>query len=497
MTTYTYNAVGKPVTQNNTNGIVVTYSYDLLNRINNLTHTDSNNNIIASYQYTLGDSGNRQRIIEASGRDTLYFYDDLYRLTREEITDPFSGNQITEFLYDSVGNRIEQIKNGTTTTYVYNKNDLLLSETENVTITTYSYDDNGNTLTKSIDGSLNTSYSYNKSNLLVQANTPSSNIVNTYDASGIRQSQSIDGIITNFLIDPNRSYAQVIEELDENNTLQTSYVYGEDLINQSNHEGVHTLGYDGLGSTRILTDENGVVQAEYDYEAFGLQSNQFGTVTNKYLYTGEQFDENLNFYYLRSRYYNPNIGRFQKMDIWDGSQLSPLTLNKYAYVANNPANMYDPSGLFGIGELLAAGRIQGIQTSASTASYRVIVRRIGKNLACIAVEEVVSTAIIESLTGGVYLLQDAGKPYVGRTDNFDKRVAQHTKSASKQIQRVMAFFHMPFGKNDQRLVEQFFIDLLKTIKNGTNRINSVAQKPRSNNSKKIRKLLKNLKFCKD
>ena len=366
ITSYTYDLVGNLATQTNTNGTKATYSYDPLNRLTSLIHTNSSNNIIASYQYTLGANGNRQSITEATGRIVDYTYDSLYRLITETINDPINGNHQSEFTYDPVGNRLQQIKDGITTTYVYNNNDQILSEIENAQITSYSYDNNGNTLTKSIDGTLNTSYSYNKDNYMTQVITPTSTIINTYDLAGIRQSQSVEGVITNYLVDPNRAYAQVLEEQNGINNPQVTYVYGHDLITQTNNQGTHTFAYDGLGSTRVLTDATGTVQNSYGYQAFGEIDYQLGTVENKYLFTGEQYDNNIGFYYLRARFYNPGIGRFQNMDTFAGLQFEPTSLHKYLYANGNPANIIDPSGNIGIGSFTVALRVSRILATYAT-----------------------------------------------------------------------------------------------------------------------------------
>ncbi|KAA3641761.1 MAG: RHS repeat-associated core domain-containing protein, partial [Proteobacteria bacterium] len=235
-----------------------------------------------------------------------------------------------------MGNRLQQTIDGVVTTYTYNDNDHLLSETENSVVTSYLYDDNGNTLEKVVDGLIDTEYSYSKDNRMLSANTGTSTISYTYDAGGIRQSQTVDGLTTHFLVDPNRSYHQVLEEQDDLFIPQVIYTYGDDLISQTNEQGTHTFGYDGLGSTRILTDSTGTVQNSYGYQAYGEISHQSGSVDNKYLFTGEQYDESLFQYYLRARYYNHEIGRFTQMDTWKGKICSPITLNKYVYVNANP-----------------------------------------------------------------------------------------------------------------------------------------------------------------
>ncbi len=52
----------------------------------------------------------------------------------------------------------------------------------------------------------------------------------------------------------------------------------------------------------------------YEYDAFGNKVASTGTTPNNYLYRGEQYDPDLNLYYLRARYYNQFAGRFLNVD---------------------------------------------------------------------------------------------------------------------------------------------------------------------------------------
>lgn len=81
------------------------------------------------------------------------------------------------------------------------------------------------------------------------------------------------------------------------------------------------------------------------YDAFGTKTGETGTVDNKYLFAGEQYDSNLGDYYLRARYYDSDSGRFTRLDTYEGRLDEPLTLHKYLYAYNNPVNLIDPTGL--------------------------------------------------------------------------------------------------------------------------------------------------------
>ena len=72
------------------------------------------------------------------------------------------------------------------------------------------------------------------------------------------------------------------------------------------------------------TKPNKNLAIESPYEAFGEVDYQLGTVENKYLFTGEQYDNNVGFYYLRARFYNPENGRFSQMEMFPGMMHAPL-----------------------------------------------------------------------------------------------------------------------------------------------------------------------------
>jgi len=311
------------------------------------------------------------RIQYPDGRWIEYSYDALYRLTEEQATDP-RGNRITTYTYDATGNRLSrtvtcdpqcsrEIEAGVTT-YVYDANDRLLEESGPDGVTTYSYDENGNTLQKSApDGTVD--YTYNTEDRLTQASGALESGIATeysYDAQGIRQRQTVDGITSRFLVDPTHQYAQVLEELDAAGNSTVTYVIGHERIRQERAEGHFTYHDDGLGSIRVLTDDTGRATDTYVYEAFGQLEHGEGTTPNKFRYTGEQYDPNLGFYYLRARYYNPATGRFPTMDTYQGRIHEPQTLHKYLYVHGDPANNADPSGNMTLGGLSA-----GMNISAS------------------------------------------------------------------------------------------------------------------------------------
>jgi RHS repeat-associated protein len=148
--------------------------------------------------------------------------------------------------------------------------------------------------------------------------------------------------------------------------------YGHDLISQDLDCGTSYYHYDGLGSTRALSDAGGSLTDSYDYEAFGELLSQGGSTENSYLFTGEQFDQSLDHYYLRARYYDQSIGRFTQQDTWSGQSQRPITLHKYLYAGNDPVLMVDPSGnAFTIGGFTVSNNMMAVLAASSNASYSI------------------------------------------------------------------------------------------------------------------------------
>jgi len=359
-TRYFYDAANNLVRTELPNGTIESRTYDELNRLDVIKYSrlDAATNQlveIAKFDYSLDKVGYRQVVEERNGRKVQYEYDDLYRLKKEVITDAVAGNRTIEFEYDAVGNRTKQKDSvAGETSYFYDDNDRLLGEElrQNGTLQRtiyYEYDDNGNTTKERVvpvSGAFQeTTFIWDGDNRLVGVQKPNGDVISyTYDADGIRVSSTVNGVTTQYLVDKNRDYAQVLEER-ANDVLNASYVYGLDLISQSRGNDDSFYLVDGLGSTRGLTDVNEVVTDSYSYDAFWNLIASTGNIENDYLFAGEQYDADLSQYYLRQRYYNPSLGRFTRADSYEGRRRNPMSRHDYLYGNANPVNYIDPSGL--------------------------------------------------------------------------------------------------------------------------------------------------------
>ena len=349
VTRYTYDAAGNLIRTKLPNGTEETRAYDVLNRLTFLQDTNGGN-VIASYAYTVGLTGLRDTVIENTGRRVDYTYDALDRLSEENIIDAVFGNRTLDYTYDPVGNRLTLTDSiDGVTTYTFDAMNRLATETLSGQVTRYTYDRNGNTLSK-ISPTDAVFYAWDFDNRLITADTNGDGLVderNVYDARGDLMAQTINGQETRYLVDANQAFPQVVMEYRPNGDVVVSYQYGISLISQ-NRGGVKSFyAVDGLGSTRELTNDLGVVTDTVIYDAFGRILAQTGTTMNSYLFTAQRQDSTTGLDYLRARFLNSATGTFVSADSFAGEARNPLTLNKYVYTTQNPVNFVDPSGHIG------------------------------------------------------------------------------------------------------------------------------------------------------
>jgi RHS repeat-associated protein len=108
--------------------------------------------------------------------------------------------------------------------------------------------------------------------------------------------------------------------------------------------------YDGLGNVVFLTNASGKVVSTYSYDAWGNIIGRTGTIETPYMYRGRFgyiYDKETALYFLQSRYYDPQIGRFTTKDRFEGFDERPLSQNPYVYCENDPINNVDPDGQWG------------------------------------------------------------------------------------------------------------------------------------------------------
>ena len=100
------------------------------------------------------------------------------------------------------------------------------------------------------------------------------------------------------------------------------------------------------GDVMYLVDTSGNEVAAYDYDPYGKVITSTGDLAeiNPLRYRGYYYDSETGFYYLQSRYYDPEICRFINADSYASTGDGFTGFNMFAYCNNNPVNRIDPDG---------------------------------------------------------------------------------------------------------------------------------------------------------
>jgi RHS repeat-associated protein len=367
ITHFEYNANGNRTEVRVPNGAMQLYTFDNINRLTELKTLDNLGNVVALYQYTLGNMGERLTINE-NGRIVRYEYDELLRLTKET-TITGGTTTTTSFTHDAIGNRLTKNENGAVTTYTYNALNQLLTERGAININ-YTYDKNGNLTEKAAGNGETTRFTWDAEGRLIRATIQNGQDVHiesyTYDAFFNRITKSDEiGVTTRYLVDMNNWITLVLAELNADSTLKTYHTWaGDTLISLHRENETRYYMYDGHGSVRMLMDENANITDTYTFDAFGNLTDRTGETENDFLYAGEQFNSATGMYFLRDRYMDPSTGRFISQDRWQGLLDDPITMNRYLYANANPVMFTDPTGFYSMTDVMTSITIQAVLYSS-------------------------------------------------------------------------------------------------------------------------------------
>lgn len=318
------------------------YTYDENNNITEIVNV-INNQLIASYKY---DGLNRLKCENIVGQTiTIYYYDAGGNITHKKI---FDWQSYYSFSYE----QLLALDEGTVVYYSYTETgnrDSLISYRGSETM---EYDVYGNPKSWFKHGSSNSALKYKlkwihgKELAYICDLDNGESYSYEYNDEGIRTRKIVGNITYKYYLDGKR----IIAETRGTNKLQYYYdamgicgfsYNGADYFFQKNFYGDIIRIYNG----------NGMLYGEYSYDVWGkctINTDIDGIASiNSFRYRGYYFDSETALYYLNSRYYDPEIGRFISPDSPEFLDPEGLNgLNLYAYCLNNPVMYIDPEGNF-------------------------------------------------------------------------------------------------------------------------------------------------------
>ena len=99
-----------------------------------------------------------------------------------------------------------------------------------------------------------------------------------------------------------------------------------------------------------ILDSDGNTVVLYTYDAWGNCHSEWETYNpifhiNPLRYRGYIFDEEMQLYYISSRYYSPDLGRWISADAFVSTGQGFTGNNMFVYCGNNPVMFSDPTGM--------------------------------------------------------------------------------------------------------------------------------------------------------
>ena len=187
----------------------------------------------------------------------------------------------------------------------------------------------------------------------VEADEPEENGAEPYSAGAMDEA---DTITHDYLTQSGRVARETIRQSVGGTVLKTEtldFFYDESgrpfAFNYSVDGGIASTYYYILnlqGDVVQIIDANGVMQAEYVYSPWGEVISAEGDLAeiNPLRYRGYYYDSETGFYYLQSRYYDPENHRFINADSYASTGQGFLGVNMFAYANNNPIIFGDAAG---------------------------------------------------------------------------------------------------------------------------------------------------------
>ena len=371
---YTYDKDGREQTTKIKSDRIKTTSYDKYGR--SLGFSISTQNPFQVYLGYPEASGNREHALPnalSAGTTTLWYqYDQNGNIIRIGYNDYSSGTMASwadDFVYDERNQLIREDSQTQDKTFVYEYDEggnltavkeyaytkaaapsaPVRTETGTYSSTwkdqllgwngvSMTYDAVGNMLTRG-----DISYTWTRGRKLSGVNN-GKEIRYFYDHTGSRVKKVVDGVTTEYRM----AGDLLVSETADGQTVWYMYDSGANLVSMvsggKNYFYIRNLQNDVIA----LIDEDGNEVVHYTYDSWGKILSITGSLKdtvgqqNPFRYRGYLYDTETGMYYLKSRYYDPELRRFISADGQINGGM--LGSNLYIYCENDPVNRYDPFG---------------------------------------------------------------------------------------------------------------------------------------------------------
>ena len=361
-TSLTYSASGKEIGQSTT-------TIDKLNRTTFSAVKLGSKTFTSEYHFAAGGYGtgsvtNLVSSITQPGCNCGYGYDDNGNIASATLNGKWTG-----YTYDALGQLIQvndhsdtrSGENGTTWKYTYDLGGNILKKerfayadtTTPLETVTYTYGDanwrdkltavNGNAIRYDAIGNPLSdgtwTYTWQNGRQLQKMQKSGVTAEFVYNADGLRVQKTVNGVVTKYTLH-GKNVVHMTSGTDELHFFYDAQNRPAVVVyNGTAYAYVKSL----QGDILAILDENGNTVVSYGYDAWGAPlwcTGELAETLGKvqpFRYRGYVFDEETGLYYLRSRYYNSELGRFLNAD-------TIYYCNLFCYCKNSPTRRFDANG---------------------------------------------------------------------------------------------------------------------------------------------------------
>ena len=349
--------------------------------------------------YGTGSVTNLVASITQPGCNCGYGYDDNGNIASATLNGKWTG-----YTYDALGQLIQvndhsdtrSGENGTTWKYAYDLGGNILKKerfayadtTTPLETITYEYGDaawhdkltavNGNAIRYDAIGNPLSdgtwTYTWQNGRQLQKMQKSGVTAEFVYNADGLRVQKTVNGVATKYTLH-GKNVVHMTSGADELHFFYDAQNRPAVVVyNGTAYAYVKSL----QGDILAILDENGNTVVSYGYDAWGAPlwcTGELAETLGKvqpFRYRGYVFDEETGLYYLRSRYYNPQCGRFVNADVLIGAG-KLLSHNLFAYCDNVPVSFSDKHG----------------QTRENSFFYETTIEDVAGNCACQTIPEII------------------------------------------------------------------------------------------------------------